>query len=247
MNSQQINLTEIGRITDISTVRTDVTMDEVEQLIDIVKAFDCVCASPMPCVTKYVIDRLKDTPRTVVTGVVSFPAGADTTSMKVFTAKEMIALGCEELDMVINVGALKSGQYDLVRDDIRAVVDAAQGVPVKSILEICYLTDDEIARGSLLAVEAGVTFVKTGTGWGPKPTTVDTVRLIRKTIGDSAKIKAAGGVRSLDTLLQMVDAGCDRFGIGIRSAMTIFEEAYKRANVPLPRLKTFEASGNDSY
>ncbi len=247
MNQQNFDLTQIGRITDISTVRTDVTMSEVEQLIDIVKQFHCVCASPMPCVTEYVINRLADTPETVVTGVVSFPAGADTTSMKVFTAKEMIALGCKELDMVINVGALKSGQYDLVQDDIKAVVDAADGVPVKSILEICYLTDDEIKRGSELAVKAGVTFVKTGTGWGPKPTTVETVRLIKQAIGDSALIKAAGGVRSLDTLLEMVDAGCNRFGIGIRSAMSIFREAYQRAGVPLPTLKSFSESVNDSY
>ncbi len=247
MNSKTLDLSKIGRFTDISTVRTDVTMREVDQLIDIVKGFNCICASPMPCVTKYVIDALADTPDTVVTGVVGFPSGADTSSMKVFTAKEMIALGCEELDMVINVGALKSGQYDIVRDDIKAVVDAANGVPVKSILEICYLTDDEIRRGSQLAVEAGVTFVKTGTGWGPKPTTVDTVRIIKETIGDSALIKAAGGVRNLETMLAMIDAGCDRFGIGIRSAMTIFKEAYEKAGVPMPELKTFATSENDSY
>lgn len=149
--------------------------------------------------------------------------------------------------MVINVGALKSGQYDIVHDDIKAVVDAAAGVPVKSILEICYLTDDEIKRGSEIAVKAGVTFVKTGTGWGPKPTTVETVRLIKQTIGDSALIKAAGGVRNLDTMLAMIDAGCNRFGIGIRSAMNIFKEAYERAGIPLPELKTFAASANDTY
>lgn len=247
MNSMDLDLSRIGRITDISTVRTDVTMREVDQLIDIVKSFHCICASPMPYVTKYVIDALADTPDTVVTGVVSFPAGADTTSMKVFTAKEMISLGCEELDMVINVGALKSGQYDLVRDDIRAVVEAADGVPVKSILEICYLTDDEIRRGSELAVEAGVTFVKTGTGWGPKPTTVETIKLIKQTIGNSALIKAAGGVRSLDILLEMLDAGCDRFGIGIRSALAIFEEAYRRAGAPLPCLDSTATNENDTY
>ena len=95
---------------DISTVRTDVDMNEVNQLIDIVKGYNRICASPMPCVTKYVIDKLSDAPDTVVTGVVGFPSGADTTSMKVFTAKEMIGLVCEELDMVINVSAMKSGE-----------------------------------------------------------------------------------------------------------------------------------------
>lgn len=247
MNNYNIDLSKIGRFTDISTVRTDVDMREVDQLVDIVKGYNCICASPMPCVTKYVIDKLADTPDTVVTGVVGFPSGADTTSMKVFTAKEMISLGCEELDMVINVSAMKSGLYDTVYKDIKAVVDAANGVPVKSILEICYLTDDEIKRASEIAVKAGVTFVKTGTGWGPKPTTVETIKIIKETIGDSALIKAAGGVRTLDTMLEMINAGCNRFGIGIRSALTIFEEAYKRAGVPLPTLKSFRTSETDTY
>lgn len=247
MNNYNIDLSKIGRFTDISTVRTDVDMCEVDQLVDIVKGYNCICASPMPCVTKYVIDKLADTPDTVVTGVVGFPSGADTTSMKVFTAKEMISLGCEELDMVINVSAMKSGLYDTVYKDIKAVVDAANGVPVKSILEICYLTDDEIKRASEIAVKAGVTFVKTGTGWGPKPTTVETIKIIKETIGDSALIKAAGGVRTLDTMLEMINAGCNRFGIGIRSALTIFEEAYKRAGVPLPTLKSFRTSETDTY
>ncbi|NTW71178.1 MAG: deoxyribose-phosphate aldolase [Eubacteriaceae bacterium] len=227
----EIDLKKIGRIIDVSAVRTDVTMDEVDKMIEIVKKYNCVCASPMPWITKYTLDKLKDTPDAVVTGVVSFPGGGETTFIKVATAKDMISLGCRELDMVMNVSALKSGMYDLVRDDMKAVVDAAGDVPVKSILEICYLTEDEIKRGSELAVEAGITFVKTGTGWGPKPTTVDTIKLIKSVIGNSAYIKAAGGVRDLDTLLEMREAGCDRFGIGVRSALTILSEAYSRAGI----------------
>lgn len=234
MYAKDFDLSKIGRITDVSAVRTNVTMEEVEKLIQIVREFHCVCASPMPYITRYVIERLYDRPDTVVTGVVGFPSGADTTAGKVFTAKEMLSLGCRELDMVINVGALKSGDYQLVKEDIKAVVDAAGPIPVKAILEICYLTDDELMRGSELAVEAGVAFVKTGTGWGTAPTTVETIRLIRKAIGNSAKIKAAGGVRDLDTLLAMLDAGCDRFGIGVRTALAIFQEAYARAGLSAP-------------
>jgi len=199
-----------------------------------VKTYNCICASPMPWITEYVIKRLEDTPSTVVTGVVGFPSGADTTNAKVAIAKEMVAIGCKELDMVINVSALKGGKYDIVERDIKEVVDAGNGVPVKTILEICYLTDDEIRRASEIGIKAGATFIKTGTGWGPKPTTVETIKLIRSTIGNSGKIKAAGGVRDLDTLLAMKEAGCDRFGIGVRTASKIFEEAYIRAGVPLP-------------
>lgn len=237
MSKQYFDLTQIGRITDVSTVRTDVTQKEVDRLVDIVKALHCICASPMPCVTPYVVQCLADTPDTLVTGVVGFPSGAETTAGKVFTAREMLRAGCRELDMVINVGALKSGQEELVKNDIQAVVEAAAGIPVKTILEVCYLTESEIARGSEIAVSAGAAFVKTGTGWGPKPTTVEHIRLIRKTIGDSARIKAAGGIRSLDIMLEMREAGCDRFGVGIRSALSIFQEAYRRANVPLPPIR----------
>lgn len=229
MNIENLDLRKIGRMVDVSTVRTDVTLEEVEEMIEIVKKYNCVCASPMPFITQYVIDRLADVPDTVVTGVVGFPSGAETSFAKMTQTKENICIGCEEIDMVSNVSALKSGEFEYYRDDITAVVEAAAGIPVKAILEICYLTDDEIKKACELAVEAGVTYIKTGTGWGPKPTTVDTIKLIKSTIGDSAYIKAAGGVRDLDTLLSMVEAGCDRFGIGVRSAETIFEEAYKRA------------------
>lgn len=217
----------LGRIMDVSAVRTDVSMDEVNQMIDLVKKYHCICASPMPWATRYTIEQLANCPDTVVTGVVGFPGGAETTRIKEATAKEMLAVGCKELDMVINVSALKSGMYSYVKDDVRAVVEAAGKIPVKTILEVCYLTDDEIRRASNLCVEAGAAYIKTGTGWGPSPTTVDTIRLIRTEIGNAAKIKAAGGVKSLEILREMAEAGCDRFGVGVRSARAILEAAEK--------------------
>ncbi|MFD1885346.1 deoxyribose-phosphate aldolase [Paenibacillus wenxiniae] len=244
-----LNIAEIGRWVDVSAVRTDVTHDEVDLLLAIVKAYHCICASPMPYMTEYVIRQLEHTPDTVVTGVVGFPSGADTVSMKVHTAREMLQLGCRELDMVINVGALKSGDTQRVLHDIQSVVAAAEDIPVKAILEIAYLTDDEIRQGSELVVTAGAAFVKTGTGWGPRPTTVETIQLIRSTIGNAAQIKAAGGIRDLQTLLDMRAAGCDRFGIGVRSALTILEDAYLRAGLTVPEVNTVSAqdSVHDRY
>jgi deoxyribose-phosphate aldolase len=240
------DLKQIGRLIDVSAVRTDVTIDEIDRVAEVAKKYNCICAFAMPCFTELLAEKLEDAPNTITGGVVGFPSGADTTSVKVITAKEMIALGCKELDMVINVGALKSGRYDIVHDDIKAVVDAAAGIPVKSIIEIAYLTDDEIARASEIAVKAGVTFVKTGTGWAPKPTTVETIKLIKSTIGNSAYIKAAGGVRDLDTLLEMVKEGCSRFGIGMRSAISILQDAYSRAGVETTD-STAGISKNDKY
>ncbi len=135
--------------------------------------------------------------------------------------------------MVINVGALKSGDYDLVSRDIEAVVKCVGKTPVKSILEIAYLTDKEFTLGAKIAVDAGVTFVKTGTGWANKPTTVETIKIIKNAIGDRALIKAAGGVRTLEDLEAMYAAGCRRFGIGAASAVKIIEVAQIRENTAL--------------
>lgn len=232
-----MDLIKIPRMIDISGVRADVTLEELDQIVSLAQQYRFVCAFAMPCFTQYLAEKLRDDHDIMVGGVVGFPSGADTTSVKVTDAREMMAAGVQELDMVINIGALKSGRYDIVRDDIRSVVEVAGGLPVKSILEIAYLTDDEIARGAEIAVEAGVTYVKTGTGWAPKPTTVDTIKLIKRTIGDSALIKAAGGIRTLDTLLEMVDAGCSRFGIGVNSVIKIMDEVYERTGVKPPERK----------
>lgn len=215
---------DIARMIDISAVRTDASLDEIRKVAEAAKAYSFVCAFAMPCFTGELVELLADRDDIMVGGVAGFPSGADTTEIKVATAKQMLSLGVDEVDMVINVGALKSGAYDRVRDDIRAVVDVCN-VPVKSILEVAYLTEDEIRIASRLAVEAGVSFVKTGTGWAGKPTTVETIRIIKSEIGDAARIKAAGGVRELSTLLEMVEAGCSRFGIGLNSAIKILEQA----------------------
>ena len=215
---------EIARMIDISAVRADSTLSEVRKVADAAKKYGFICAFALPCFTGELVQLLRDRDDIMVGGVSGFPSGADTTEIKVLTAKQMLSLGVNEVDMVINIGALKSGKYDLVRDDIKAVVDAC-GVPVKSILEIAYLTDDEIRIASRLAVEAGVAFVKTGTGWANKPTTVETIKLIKSEIGDAARIKAAGGVRELSILLEMVREGCSRFGIGLNSAVKIIEQA----------------------
>ncbi len=222
------DLKSICRMIDVSAVKTDCSIDEIDEVIEVVKTYHCVCASPMPWATRYTIEHLRGAD-CVVTGVVSFPAGAEDTFIKVATAKDMISLGCREIDMVINVGALKSGYYDYVEHDIHAVVDAAGDIPVKTIIEHGLLTTDEIKRASEIGVKAGATYIKTGTGWiVDKPTTVETIRLIHETIGDAAMIKAAGGVRDLDTVLAMIDEGCSRFGLGVRSCRGILDEVERR-------------------
>lgn len=217
----------LSRHIDVSAVKTEISMQEINQMISTVKKYNCICASPMPWATRYTIDKLKDTPGTVTTGVVSFPAGAETTFIKEATTKELIAMGCEEIDMVMNVSAFLSGDYEYVKKDIQRVIAAANGVPVKVILEIAYLTDEQIRRAAAIGVESGATFIKTGTGWGPKPTTIHTIEIIKEEIGNSAKIKAAGGIRDLDSLLAMYEAGCDRFGLGVKTVEKILKDLFR--------------------
>jgi len=214
----------LPRLIDVSCVRTDVTVGEIDKMAELADKHKFICCFAMPCYTELLAGKLRGVRGVMLGGVVGFPSGADTTVMKVRTVKQMRGYGCAELDMVIQVGALKSGMSGFVYNDIRAVVEAAEGLPVKTILEVAYLTDDEITEASEIAVKAGAAFIKTGTGWAGKPTTVDHIKLIKRTIGDSAGIKAAGGVRDLDTVRSMLDEGCTRFGIGVKSAVSIMEE-----------------------
>ena len=222
---------EIAKLIDISGVRTDVTYEEIGKIAECARKYGFICAFAMPSATPHLIQLLKGS-SVMVGGVVGFPSGADTTEVKVECAKEMKQMGCGEIDMVINVGALKSGDYEFVEQDIRAVVEAVRPTPVKSILEIAYLTDEEIKTGCEIAVRAGVAFVKSGTGWAAQPTTVDSIKIMKDAVGERAKIKAAGGVRTLEVLEKMYDAGCRRFGISLNSALKILKEAYDRENIP---------------
>ena len=223
-----ITVNEIPRLIDISAVKAAASIEDVLEVAELARKYNFICAFAMPCFTGLLIEELADCPATGIGGAVGFPSGAQTTDTKVRETRELIAMGCSEIDMVINVGAVKSARYELVSEDIAAVVAEAGQIPVKSILETAYLTDDEIAAAARLAVDAGVAFVKTGTGWAAEPTTVDTIRIIKDVIGDRALVKAAGGVRTLEDLEAMYEAGCSRFGIGAASAVSIVETARMR-------------------
>ena len=159
----------------------------------------------------------------VVIATVGFPLGAMTGAAKAAEANLAINDGADELDMVMNVGALKDGQDAEVSDDILAVVAAAQGRPVKVILETGLLSRDEIVHGCQLVISAGAQFVKTSTGLGPRGATVEDVRLIRQTVGPMFGVKAAGGIRTRAQTLAMIEAGADR--IGTSAGVTIVTES----------------------
>ncbi|MFR9602731.1 MAG: deoxyribose-phosphate aldolase [Rikenellaceae bacterium] len=218
---------QIARMVDISAVKSDSATPEIEKIIEGAIKHNFICVFAMPSFTKMVVDRLADYPSIKVGGIVGFPSGGETSSAKVFQAKELIEIGCDEVDMVINVGKLKSGLLDEVLADIKAVREVTRSVIFKVIMEVALLTDEEIQTASKLILEAGADFVKTGTGWAGA-TTMHHVKLIKESVGDKILLKVAGGVRDLDTLLEMEAAGVSRFGIGHASALKIMEDAANR-------------------
>ncbi|MDR2137410.1 MAG: deoxyribose-phosphate aldolase [Synergistaceae bacterium] len=155
----------------------------------------------------------------LVCTVIGFPLGANTSATKAFETKDAIANGAREVDMVIDIGALKAGLEDRARKDIEAVVDAAAGVPVKVIIETCYLTEEEKIAACRIAAEAGATFVKTSTGFGPSGATPGDVALMKANIPPHMKVKASGGMRSWQDALPNIEAGADRLGVSASIAI----------------------------
>ena len=146
--------------------------------------------------------------------VVGFPLGAMSMEAKAFEAKKAVMDGASEIDMVINIGALKDKDYDTVRNDIKGVVEASKPAIVKVIIETCLLTDEEKVKACELSVEAGAAFVKTSTGFSTGGATIDDIKLMRRTVGNRAQIKASGGIRTKEDAEALISAGADRIGAG---------------------------------
>ena len=211
----------IAAMIDHTLLKADAVKDEVTKLAEEAKKYEFASVCVNPAWVKYAAEQLSGTNVKVCT-VIGFPLGASTSAVKAFETQDAISNGATEIDMVINIGALKDKQDDTVYNDIKAVVDAASGKAiVKVIIETCLLTDEEKVRACELSVKAGADFVKTSTGFSTGGATVDDVALMRKTVGDQAGVKASGGVRSLEDMNRMIEAGATR--IGASSGVKIME------------------------
>lgn len=196
---------------DHTLLKPDATKQEVEKICNEARdhGFASVCINPTWVPLAYKMLRGYESQ---VCTVVGFPLGATYPEVKALETKEAIAAGADEIDMVINVGALKSGDYELVERDIRAVTRAAGRHLVKVILETCLLSDEEKVQASAIAKRAGANFVKTSTGFSSGGATVKDVALMRKVVGSEMGVKASGGVRTYDEACKMVEAGATRIG-----------------------------------
>ena len=211
----------IAKTIDHTILKPTATAEQIRELCAEARAnhFASVCVNP--CWVPLVAKELNNSDVLVCT-VIGFPLGANPTDIKVEETKWAVKNGAQEVDMVINIGALKGGDYKTVEEDIRAVVKAAGKATVKVIIETCFLSNDEKRIACEAAMKAGAHFVKTSTGFGTGGATVEDVKLMRKTVGDAMKVKASGGVRSYHDAIAMLDSGADR--IGTSSGVAIVAE-----------------------
>ena len=202
---------KLNKFIDHTILKPETTQEQVEKILSEAKEYDFASVCVNPTWVSLAAESLKDTDVKVCT-VIGFPLGANTSAVKAFETKDAIANGADEIDMVINVGALKAGNDAFVLDDIKAVVDASGDKLVKVIIEACLLTDDEKVRACQLSKEAGADYVKTSTGFSTGGATVADVALMRKTVGPDMGVKASGGARSYEDAIAFIEAGASRIG-----------------------------------
>ncbi|HEL9630711.1 TPA: deoxyribose-phosphate aldolase [Streptococcus suis] len=202
---------KLNKYIDHTILKPETTKEQVAQILAEAKEYDFASVCVNPTWVAYAAQELKDSDVKVCT-VIGFPLGANTPALKAFETKDAIENGADEIDMVINIGALKDKNYDLVLEDIKAVVEASGDKLVKVIIETCLLTDEEKVKACELSKEAGADFVKTSTGFSTGGATVEDVALMRKTVGPEMGVKASGGARSYEDAIAFIEAGASRIG-----------------------------------
>lgn len=203
----------IAKVIDHTMLKPDATAETIRRYCAEAKQYGFASVCVNSCHAALVTEELKGS-GVKTCCVIGFPLGAMLTSAKVFETKAAVEAGAQEIDMVINIGAVKDGNMDFVTADIHAVVEAAKPAIVKVIIETCLLSDAEKTAVCQAAVKAGAAFVKTSTGFSTGGATVEDVQLMRKAVGNQAKVKASGGIRTYEFACQLVEAGADRIGAG---------------------------------
>ncbi|MBQ4493088.1 MAG: deoxyribose-phosphate aldolase [Elusimicrobiaceae bacterium] len=201
----------IAKYIDHTLLKPTAERKDIEQLCKEAREYNFASVCVNPFWVSYASKLLEGSSVKVCT-VIGFPLGANTSAVKAFEAKTAIQEGASEVDMVINIGALKAGQYDIVKQDIKAVREASAGKILKVIIETSYLTDEEKQKVCKICAEEGADFVKTSTGFSGGGATAQDVALMAKSAGDKVKVKASGGIRTREDALKMIEAGASRLG-----------------------------------
>lgn len=214
---------EVAKTIDHTLLKPNATLGDIERLCKEAKEFGFVSVAIAPYFVKYANELLGDSE--VKVGVaVGFPFGYTTTATKVFETKESIVNGAKEVDMVVNISAVKDRKWEIVKEDIESVAKECKNIVVlKVIFETCYLEKEEIKKLAEVCLQIpGVDYIKTSTGFGPSGATVEDVKLMKETVGNKIKVKAAGGIRTLQDYINMINAGAER--IGTSSGISILKE-----------------------
>jgi len=201
----------LNKTIDHTLLKATATEKDIQKLCQEAKEYDFMSVCVNSSFVKLASSELADSDVKVCT-VVGFPLGASLTEAKIVETKAAINNGATEIDMVLNIGALKSGNWDLVGSDIKAIKEACGDILLKVILETCYLTTQEIEKACYISKEMGADFVKTSTGFGTDGATVEHITLMRKVVGEKLGVKASGGVRSREDAVKMIEAGATRIG-----------------------------------
>ena len=214
-----MNNLELAKMIDHTILKADATQNDIEKLCEEAKKYNFASVCVNPYWVSLTSDLLKNSTVKVCT-VIGFPLGATSSESKAAETEIAILHGADEVDMVINVGAMKNNKTDIVENDILSVVNSARktgktqnkNIIVKVILETCYLTKDEIKNACICAKNAGADFVKTSTGFGTGGATTEDVALMKQTVGETMQVKASGGIRDYETAIKMIEAGASRLG-----------------------------------
>lgn len=218
---------DIAKMLDHSTLQPFLTEEDIRKGCELALKYDCASVCARPCDVPILAEMLKGSDVKVCT-VIGFPHGSHETAIKVAEAKLALEEGCQELDMVLNIGKMIHGDHDYVKNEIKQIADLAHanGAIVKVILETCYLTDEQKKTACRLSEEAGADFVKTSTGYGSKGCTIDDLKLMRAAVSANVRVKGSGGIRDLDTVLSARAVGASRCGVS--ATAKIMEEAEAR-------------------
>ncbi len=223
----KVTARDIAKMIDHSLLKPEMTRQEVIDGCKIAMKYDCASVCVKPCDVEIAGEVVKGSD-VLLTTVIGFPHGHHLTEVKVMEAELAMSQGCVELDLVMNIGRFKSGEYDYVEKDIRTVCESAhrRGAIVKVILENHYLTEAEVEQACIICDKAGADFVKTSTGYAKSGAKISDLKIMRKTVSPRVRVKAAGGVRTLDAALSVRAVGGVRFGA--TATEKIMEEAYQR-------------------
>lgn len=209
---------------DISAVRTHHSFKDIEELAGYGKKYGFANVHVLPCWVAALSGMLRDVEGTLVGAPVGFPSGASKTVVKMVEAQQLLEDGVQEMDIVMNIGKFKNGEYDYVLKELRGIIGLTDNrTMTKVIIEIAALSDDELRRACETVIDSGADFIKTGTGWIPGGIDIKRVRDIKKICGSRVKVKAAGGIHTREDFISLLGAGVERMGINARSAIEIVE------------------------